>query len=287
VGFPRAGERIAAVPRSRSEAARRARGRLRRYCAADGLNRLGTLTYAPPFCTDAGQVRADFGVFFRNLRAGLGGEALPYVWVPELHKDGQRFHAHFAVGRYVKQALIAEAWGHRFVSIKRLGDMPVGSGSLGEARRAAGYLSKYVGKSFADASVPRRHRYDVAQGFTPARMQVWGRSADDVFAQASDLLGRRAPERFWLSTMTEGWQGPPALWGAVVMSGPAPGDRGLSGVPADELAAWVAQTCAAQGVPIKVTDLLLICPRHHTLAHLPGRTMQPAKGGKYRIHRQT
>jgi hypothetical protein len=34
-------------------------------------------------------------------------------------------------------------------------------------------------------------------------------------------------------------------------------------------------------------DLLLICPRHHTLAHLPGRTMRPAKGGKYRIHRQT
>ena len=36
-----------------------------------------------------------------------------------------------------------------------------------------------------------------------------------------------------------------------------------------------------------LAELLLICPRHHTLAHLPGRTMQPANGGKYRLHRQT
>ena len=34
-------------------------------------------------------------------------------------------------------------------------------------------------------------------------------------------------------------------------------------------------------------DLVLICPRHHTLAHLPGRTVNPAEGGKFRIHRQT
>src|SRR4051812_37117209 len=138
--------------RSRAEAARRARGRLRRYCAANGLNRLGTLTYGPPFCTDPGQVRSDLGVFFRNLRSSLGGDAFPYVWVPELHADGRRFHAHFAVGRYVRQAVIRDAWGHGFVSIKLLSDLPVGSGRLQEARRAAGYLSKYVAKSFADQS---------------------------------------------------------------------------------------------------------------------------------------
>ena len=34
-------------------------------------------------------------------------------------------------------------------------------------------------------------------------------------------------------------------------------------------------------------DLIMICPRHHTLAHLPGRTTTPVDGGKYRIHRQT
>lgn len=198
--------------RSRSEAARRARGRLRRYCAANGLNRLGTLTYGPPFCTDAGQVRRDLGAFFRSLRDALGGDAFPYVWVPELHSDGRRFHAHFAVGQYIRHTIIKEAWGHGFVHIKRLSDLPVGSGSLAESRLAARYLSKYVAKSFADQSVPGRHRYDVAQGFVPERMHVWGRSANDVIAQASDLLGQVAPERVWFSSEQEGWQGPPAIW---------------------------------------------------------------------------
>jgi hypothetical protein len=194
------------------EAARRARGRLRRYCAANGLNRLGTLTYGPPFCTDPSQVRADLAVFFRRLRRSLGDRPFPYVWVPEFHADGKRFHAHFAVGRYVKRSLIDDAWGHGFVGIKLLSDLPVGSGRLEEARRAAGYLSKYVAKSFAEQHDRGRQRYGVAEGFQPKRMQVWGRSADDVLAQASDLLGQREPARVWLSSMQEDWQGPPAVW---------------------------------------------------------------------------
>lgn len=198
--------------RSRQEAARRARGRLRRYCAANRLNRLGTLTYAPPFCTDASEVRRHAGVFFRQLRGSLGGEPLPYVWVPEFHKDGTRFHLHFAVGRYIKRSLIEDAWGHGFVHIKLLGDLPVGSGRLAESRRAALYLGKYVGKSFEDARIPRRHRYDVAQGFQPKRVQVWGRSAVDVVERASELFGGASPQRWWNSGEQEGWQGPPAVW---------------------------------------------------------------------------
>lgn len=43
------------------------------------------------------------------------------------------------------------------------------------------------------------------------------------------------------------------------MSAPAgAGFTGLSGVPADELAAWVAESCAAQGVPVKVTDVTVV-----------------------------
>jgi hypothetical protein len=74
--------------RSRAEAARRARGRLRRYCAANRLNRLGTLTYRGSGCHDPAQVRADLGVFFRSLRETLGGQAFPYVWVPEWNASG-------------------------------------------------------------------------------------------------------------------------------------------------------------------------------------------------------
>ncbi len=34
-----------------------------------------------------------------------------------------------------------------------------------------------------------------------------------------------------------------------------------------------------------LTDLVLLCRRHHTLTHLPGRTLTPQPGGRYRIQR--
>jgi hypothetical protein len=43
----------------------------------------------------------------------------------------------------------------------------------------------------------------------------------------------------------------------------------------------------ADGGRTDLDDLVLICPRHHTLAHLPGRSVRPAEGGKFRIRRQT
>ena len=133
--------------RAAAEAARRARGKVRRYCAANRLNRLGTLTYAGEGCHDPREVRADVAGFFKRLRAELGGEALPYLWVPEWHPGGHGLHVHFAVGRYVRQSLIRDAWGRGIVHIKLLGDLPVGSGALEEARLAARYLAKYAGKA--------------------------------------------------------------------------------------------------------------------------------------------
>ena len=121
--------------RSVAEAGRRARTKVRRYCAANGLNRLGTVTYAGSGVHDPLVVRRDLAVFFRNLRGALGGDAFPYVWVPELHPDGHGFHAHFAVGRYVKRSLITDAWGQGFVHIKLLGDLGVGSGRPPRTKR--------------------------------------------------------------------------------------------------------------------------------------------------------
>lgn len=65
--------------RAKTEAARRARSKVRRYCAANRLNRLGTLTYAGGGCHDPGALRADLGGFFRALRCALDGERFPYV----------------------------------------------------------------------------------------------------------------------------------------------------------------------------------------------------------------
>lgn len=199
--------------RSDESAGRRARGMVRRYCAANRLNRLGTLTYGEPRCSDPAEVREHVGLFFRELRSLLGGEPLPYLWVPELHKDGVHFHVHFAVGRYVPQRLIKSAWGRGFVSIKQLGGGPIGSGKLGEARIAARYLSKYVGKSFDEAGLRAMglHRYDVAQGFQPRKLKLYGCTADSVIAQASALFGA-APAHTWNSDQEDDWEGPPAIF---------------------------------------------------------------------------
>lgn len=199
--------------RVRAEAGRRARASLRRYCSANRLNRLGTLTYAGEGCHDQVQVRADIGTFFRDLRESTGGAAFPYVWVPEWHKTGHGLHVHFAVGTFVPQRVICDTWGHGFVSIKLIGDLPVGSGALAESRKAAAYLSKYVAKTFTESAdrLPGRHRYDLAQGFKPRKVSLHGRSPDDVLAQASEVFGMQPAVR-WNSADVEGWAGPPAIW---------------------------------------------------------------------------
>ncbi|WP_230673313.1 rolling circle replication-associated protein [Rathayibacter sp. Leaf248] len=200
--------------RALAEAGRRARSRLRRYCAANGLNRLGTLTYAGAGCHEPDVLRSDLARFFRNLRQATGGAAFPYVWVPEWHKSGHGLHAHFAVGRYLKRSLIEQAWGHGFVHIKLLGDLPVGSGRLAESRKAAGYLSKYVAKTFTDPTIRQLglHRYDVAQGFKPRPLALAGTSAWDVMTQATEAMGGVLPSIQWSSSQEEEWAGAPAIW---------------------------------------------------------------------------
>jgi hypothetical protein len=197
--------------RSRIEAARRARTKVRRYCAANRLNRLGTLTYAGEGCHDPREVRAHVGEFFRELRGLLGGDPVAYVWVPEWHASGHGLHLHFAVGRYIGRSLIEQAWGRGFVHIKLLGDLPVGTGTLGEARQAARYLSKYVGKAFEQERVPGLHRYEVAQGFQPVPILVEGTTADAALDAACKQMSG-FPDRVWRSDEAPEWHGPPAVW---------------------------------------------------------------------------
>lgn len=195
--------------RSAAIAARRAGTRLRRYVVANRLNRLGTLTYAEA-CSDERQVRLDIGEFFRGLKSRTG-KTFPYLWVPEWHSKGHGLHLHFAVGRYVPRALIDESWGRGFVHIKLLGNVPIGQGSLGEARRAAAYLGKYLRKGFEAERTMNLRRFDAARGFTPKVELIVGRSADEVLEEASCRMERR-PSYVWRSRDQEGWVGPSAIW---------------------------------------------------------------------------
>lgn len=195
--------------RSAEEAGRRAATCMRRYAAANRLNRLGTLTYAVA-CHDERQVRRDVGDFFRALRDEVG-EAIPYLWVPEWHPGGHGLHVHFAVGRYLRHGAIKRAWGRGIVHIKLLGDVPIGQGRVGEARQAARYLAKYVRKGLADDRIAGLHRYECAQGFQPKVERIEARSCHAAIGEASDRMGRW-PDLIWRSRHAERWYGPPALW---------------------------------------------------------------------------
>lgn len=68
----------------------------------------------------------------------------------------------------------------------------VGSGALGEARKAAGYLSKYVAKSFDDPNfMSGLHCYDLAQGFTPKVEYILGTSPNAL--NEVMVLGQKKP----------------------------------------------------------------------------------------------
>jgi hypothetical protein len=185
---------------------------MRRYSVANRLNRLGTLTYGPPFCRDPRQLRNDVASFFVRLRVSLGGATFPYLWVPELHKDRERWHVHFLVGRWIAREPIEAAWrGRGFVHIKLLGDLPARSSGTAEARVAAKYASKYVAKDVE--SLGGLHRYEVAQGFQPERFPLGAKSDDE----ARDLLVRdwfsgEEPEVSWRSADKAEHIGPPMLW---------------------------------------------------------------------------
>ena len=206
---------LAADPeRAALEGARRARAFVRRYAAANGLTRFGTLTYRGEGCFDQTALRVDLAAFFRGVRAELGGP-VPYLWVPEWHKT-HGLHAHFALDRFAHQRMLERVWGHGHVSIKRLSGARAGDGSWQSARIASGYLAKYVTKTFVDAEEYKRrlfglHRYEPAQGFKPPVKQLRGTSWADLMGEACDIMGGRW-SREWFSNDVEGWRAPPAYW---------------------------------------------------------------------------
>ena len=234
--------------RSRAEAARRARAKVRRYCAANRLNRLGTLTYRGAGCHDPLQLRARRGGVLPRPARRSGGKPFPYLWVRGVAQDRPRSARALRGGAVHRHASrIEAAWGHGFVHIKRLSDLPVGSTSVHEARRAAGYLSKYVTKSFDPDSAAH------LAGTASLRGRAGFPAGGDAVHRA--VLGRRCWRR-----LSRRWGIAPAicvvLGGGGGLAGSAGGvvRMGLSNVPAEVLAAWVAASCAGQGVPVKVTD---------------------------------
>jgi hypothetical protein len=108
----------------------------------------------------------------------------------------------------VARGLIEEAWGRGFVFIKLIQGLPVGSGVREEARVAARYLSKYLGKGMSGAG--GRNRYDVAQGFQPRFELIVAPTESQIIGAAFQRMG--APDYLWRSVNQPGWRGPSAVW---------------------------------------------------------------------------
>lgn len=195
-------------PPSREEsdrAGRRARGQVRRYAVANGVNRLLTLTYRPPQPVDPEPVLRDVAAFLKLLRADRPD--LAYVRVLERHKSGA-IHVHVGVsgaGSKLDRERLARLWGRGFIDVRKIRSNRPGRREA--ARSAARYLAKYVGKDAV--RVDGGHRYEVRQGCQPRAVRTAARSLDDGWRVLVGLAGGEVPAYDWSSSGDPDWNGPP------------------------------------------------------------------------------
>ena len=172
----------------------------------------------------------------------VGGAAFPYVWVPEWHKSDHGLHLHFAVGA-VRAAFDDRVARGDAGSSTSSGSAICRSGRVAVVRRgvAAGYLSKYVSKSFEQDASSRAlglHRYDVAQGFQPQVRRLPGCVGGQCDRAGCGIMGARAGHVLVL-----------VAGRGVAGSAGGLGGMGLSHLSSEELAAWVEASCCGSGGP--------------------------------------
>lgn len=183
---------------------RRARARARRFIVANGLNRLLTVTYAPPQPTDVGVVLADCARFERRLRQRLPG----VVWARALerHESGA-IHVHYALSGYVSKELLARLWGRGFVDVRKI--RAAQQGGRESARAAARYVTKYISK--APTRAQGGHRYEVRQGFQPEEVRLAAWSSGEAVRALVEAFGA-PPSYEWTSSGDPDWNGPPVRY---------------------------------------------------------------------------
>jgi len=192
---------------------RRARSAIRRYCQANRLDTLWTLTYAKEGGEwDRDLVQRQVAMFFRRMRLRYG--PLPYVWALELHPGGHGWHVHVALRGFWPHAVLTATWGHGIVQFSRRDHVsPEKTGVCSEARLAA-YIAKslasYVAKELEAGR--GRHAYDVGQGFQPEveRWLAW--SDDELRDEFVERFGGELWQAKWRSEDGEDWRGPLVRW---------------------------------------------------------------------------
>ena len=194
------------------DAARRARAKVRRYCAANRLNRLGTLTYAGDGCHDPVALRADMaGVLpsaARRRRRALPVPVGPGVasrrpWAARPLRRRPIDRASGAIERHGVAASSTSSCSATCRSAREPSarpDSPRGTSPSTSARTSAtadsppgciGTRSRRASSRERSRSMAHRRR-----GPRAGPRRSWA----------------TAPERVWRSRDEAEWAGPPALW---------------------------------------------------------------------------
>ena len=141
--------------RNRERSARRSRTQVRRLIKAKNLNTMLTLTYRENM-EDRARMARDFDVFMKRIRRVF--PAFEYVCVFERQKRGA-WHAHIAVQRVQSHYLHKGALVKSYDLLRAVWRAVVGEGNVDVSKcmqrsrslsKLAGYLSKYIGKTFAE-----------------------------------------------------------------------------------------------------------------------------------------
>lgn len=145
---------------------------LRRYCAANRLDKKVGLSFRDPAPDRAGALYCQRR-FFERLQADQG--RLPVAAVLERGTRGtQRLHWHMMWGPWIPKAHLAELWRHGHVDIGRLETPLRSEASAGRY----GYMCKYLHKAGdaeqleRDVRRPRENRWFHTRGFTPVEFRA-------------------------------------------------------------------------------------------------------------------
>lgn len=158
---------------NRRRAVRRSKQQIRWQVRQMGADRLLTLTYRGVM-DDRKKLERDFQRFRRLIKKGWSGhEGLKewrYIAVPEVHESGG-YHIHVAIKGWQRITFLRAAWYKALGGTgKETGEMTPGNVDVTSPRKArwgtqmrewkpsrlAGYLTKYISKTFDEKSTEKR-----------------------------------------------------------------------------------------------------------------------------------
>lgn len=193
--------RLITVPRSSSaiasssagpmvSMASRSASQLRRYCAANRLEKKLGLSFRDPAPDRDGALYC-MRRFLERLQAEQG--RLPFAAVLERGTRGtQRLHWHAMLGPWIPKAHLAELWRHGWVDIGQL-DLSSRDGTSG---LDYGYLCKYLNKMGDVEQLergvrwPGQHRWFHTRGFSPVEFRAAFRTPATALAFTEKHLGQ-------------------------------------------------------------------------------------------------